>query len=48
MRNGPSKVEVPWGGPPVVKARVDGNCKEDNTVWVDVGDCSSGKALGLL
>ena len=48
MRNGPSKVEVPWGGPPVVKARVDGNRKEDNTAWVDVGDCSSGKALGLL
>ena len=48
VRNGPSKVEVPCGGPPVVKARVDGNRKEDNTAWVDVGDCSSGKALGLL
>ena len=48
VRNGPSKVEVPCGGPPVVKAKVDGNRKEDNTAWVDVGDCSSGKALGLL
>ena len=48
VRNGPSKVEVPCGGPPVVKAREDRNRKEDNTAWVDVGDCSSGKALGLL
>ena len=48
VRNGPSKVKVTCGGPPVVKARVEGNCKEDNTVWVDVGDCGSGKALGLL
>ena len=48
VRNGLSKVEVPCGGPSVVKAKVDGNRKEDNTAWVDVGDCSSGKALGLL
>ena len=47
VRNGPSEVKVPCGGPPVVKARVEGNRKEDNTVWVDVGDCGSGKALGL-
>ena len=48
VRNGPSKVKVPCGGPPVVKARVEGNCKVDNTVWMDVGDCGSGKALGPL
>ena len=48
MRNGPSKVRVPCGGPQVIKASVEGNCKVDNTVWVDVGDCGSGKALGLL
>ena len=47
-RNGPSKVKVPCGGLPVDKARVEGNCRVDNAVWVDVGDCGSGKALGLL
>ena len=47
-RNGPSKVKDPVGGLPVDKARVEGKCRANNTVWVDVGDCGSGKALGLL
>ena len=47
-RNGPSKVKVPVGGLPVDKERVEGKCRADNTVWVDVGDCGSGKALGLM
>ena len=30
------------------KAREEGNCRVDNAVWVDAGDCGSGKALGQL
>ena len=47
-RNDPSKVKAPCGGHPVDKERVEGNCRVDNAVWVDAGDCGSGKALGLL
>ena len=47
-RNGPSKVKASCGGHPVDKAKVEGNCRVDNTVWVDAGDCGSGKAPGLL
>ena len=48
VRKGPNNDSVPWGGPQVIKARAEGNCKVDNTVWVDVGDCGSEKALGIL
>ena len=47
-RSGPIKVKVPCGGHPADKARVEGNCRVENAVWVNVGNCGSGKALGLL
>ena len=47
-RFGPRSDNAPCGGPQVTKVRAEGNCKADNTVWVDVGDCGSGKALGIL
>ena len=47
-RKGPNKDKVPFGGHLDDKARVEGNCRVDNAVWVDAGDCGFGKALGLL
>ena len=47
-RKGPSKDKVPFRGHHDDKAREEGNCKVDNVVWVDSGDCGSEKALGLL
>ena len=47
-RNGPSKDSVPCGGPQVITEREEGYCNAVHTVWVDAGDCGSGKALGIL
>ena len=47
-RNGPSKVKGPVGGLPVDKAWGEEKCRVDNAVWVDVGDCGSGKEIELL
>ena len=47
-RNGPSKVKDPDGGLPVDKAWGEENCRADNAVWVDVGDCGSEKKIELL
>ena len=47
-RNGPSKVKDPDGGLPVDMAWGEENCRVDNAVWVDVGDCGSRKELELL
>ena len=47
-RNGPSKVKDPVGGLLVDKAWGEEKCRVDNVVWVDVGDCGSGKELELL
>ena len=47
-RNGPSKVKDPGGGFLVDKAWGEEKCRVDNAVWVDVGDCGSGKEIELL
>ena len=43
-----SKNIVISGGHSALKARDEGGNSVENVVWVDVGDCVSGKALGSL
>ena len=47
-RNGPSKVKDPVRGLPVDKAWGEEKYRADNAVWVDVGDCGSGKEIEFL
>ena len=44
----PSKNKVIFGGHSALKAGDEGGSSVENAVWVDVGDCVSGKALGSL
>ena len=43
-----SKNKVIFGGHSALKAGDEGGSSVENAVWVDVGDCVSGKALGSL
>ena len=43
-----SEDKVISGGHPDLKAGDEGGSSVENAVWVDVGDCVSGKALGSL
>ena len=47
-RIGPGKVKNPGGELPVIKAWGEGKRRADNAVWVDAGDCGSGKEIEIL
>ena len=47
-RNGPNNVKNPVGKLPVDKVWGEENYRANNAVWVDVGDCGSGKEIELL
>ena len=47
-RIGPGKVKNPGGELPVIKAWGEGKSRVENAVWVDVGDCGSGKEIERL
>ena len=46
--NGPSNVKNPVGRLPADKVWGEEHCRANNAVWVDVGDCGSGKEIELL